>query len=194
MQNNMAIARLEFESLAIHQSKERWNLYFILVTEHPTDEDKMVMRAFPDPTIRLTSSSENKINFEPKGEATNGYIVLERELPANETVRAQVFLRHSREWARDLGEVIQDVTGRLGDSFLGELFNIFNVAGPWVVIAKSAFGVVGDILRKVDDRDFGFLGLDQHFTAEFQDNVEFDRLGHFSTQQASLVWTWSVDR
>lgn len=190
----MATVRLEFESLEIHQPKERWQLYFVLLTEHPTDNDKMVMRVFPDPTIRLTPLAGNVVKFEPEGPATNGYIILERELPADSTVRAQVFLRHSRVWVRDIGDVMKEIKTELGDNVLGQLADIFNIAGPWVVIAKSAFGIVGDILRKVKDKDFGFISLDQHFTEEFMDNVELDRKNHFSTHQASLVWTWSVDR
>ena len=190
----MATARLEFESLTMDRPKERWNLYFVLLTEHPTDEDKMVMRVFPDQPMRLTPQSENYLDFSPEGDHTNGLIVLERELPTDNTIRCQVYLRHSRNAARNIGEVMQEIEEKLGDNVLGDIADIFNVAGPWVVIAKSAFGIIGDILRKVNDRDFGFVVLDQHFTAAFMDNVEYDREAAFSTQQASLAWTWSVDR
>jgi hypothetical protein len=190
----MATVRLEFESLEILQPKKRWNLYFVLLTEHPTDEDKMVMRIFPEQPIRLRPQSGNAQDFSPEGELTNGLIVLERELPADNTLHAQVYLRHSRNAAREIGEVMQEIQESLGDDVLGATADIFNVTGPWMVIAKTAFGIVSDILRKVKDRDFGFLSLDQHFTEEFMDNGEYDRKAGFSTQQASLVWTWSVDR
>jgi hypothetical protein len=190
----MATVRLEFESLTMDRPKKRWNLYFVLLTEHPTDEDKMVMRVFPEQPISLLPAAQNEIDFSPEGQHTNGLIVLERTLPTDKTLRAQVFLRHSRDDAREIGEVIASIQAELGDNVLGAISDIFNVAGPWMVIAKTAFGIVGDILRKVQDRDFGFLSLDQHFTEEFMDNVEYDRKHPFSTHHASLVWTWSVDR
>lgn len=180
--------------MTIHKFKERWNLYFVILTEHPTENDMMVMRIFPENPIRLTPKSDNHMNFVPDGQIANGLIVLERELPVDQTVRAQVYLRHSNDLTRSIGQVMQEIEEKLGDSVIGTIADIFNIAGPWVVVSRAAFGIVADILRKVTDKDFGYLSLDQHFTEEFKDNTELDRKQHFSTQEASLVWTWSVDR
>ncbi len=49
----MTKVRLEFEELTIHRPKKRWNMYFIIVAQHPTDEDKMILTTTPEPYIRI---------------------------------------------------------------------------------------------------------------------------------------------
>ena len=40
----MARVRLEIDEVNIYRSKKKkWNLYFLLAIEHPTDEDKMIL-------------------------------------------------------------------------------------------------------------------------------------------------------
>lgn len=185
--------RLEFDSLKIHRPKRRWRIYFILVTEHPTDPDKMVMTSFPDPYFRMLPPMENYISFEPEGEGADGLNVFEREMPADRTVRTRLFLRHSRRHVRDLGDIINEMEEKFGDNALEVVNDLFATSQPWLVIARSAFPLVGGILKKIKDRKMGWLNMDEHFEEEFDDDGEVDREGKFSTGDATLVWTWSVD-
>ena len=52
--------------------------------------------------------------------------------------------------------------------------------------------MIGKILSKIKDRDFGFLSAFERFGPEFEDVYEIDRKKEF-TGDASLVYSWSVD-
>ncbi len=188
----MTRIRLEFESLSILRDKLRWNIYFVLATEHPTDPDKMVLTVMPEPFIKMGPNSKNRIDFVPQGINTDGMIVLEREMPADGTIRVRTYLRHSRQSTRNAGEVLHDINKEFGDSVIETVLGLFGGTTPWIVLSKAAFAIVITILRKVNDRDLGFLSLDENFTDEFLENGELDRSAKFSTGDAELVWTWAV--
>jgi hypothetical protein len=61
-----------------------------------------------------------------------------------------------------------------------------------LVIAKKAVPLLGKILSKIPDRDFGFLSAFERFGSEFEDTYEIDRKKDFSGD-ASLVYSWSID-
>jgi hypothetical protein len=63
---------------------------------------------------------------------------------------------------------------------------------PWLVVAKKAVPMIGKILYKLKDRDFGFLSAFERFGPEFEDLYEIDRKKEFSGD-ASLVYSWSVE-
>ena len=52
--------------------------------------------------------------------------------------------------------------------------------------------MIGKILSKIKDRDFGFLSAFERFGPEFEDIYEIDRKKEF-TGDASLVYSWSVE-
>ena len=43
----MTRVRLEIDEVQIHRPKKRWKLYFLVVTDHPTEEDKMIITTLP---------------------------------------------------------------------------------------------------------------------------------------------------
>ena len=64
--------------------------------------------------------------------------------------------------------------------------------GGGAVVAKKAVPLIGKILSKIPDRDFGFLSGFERFGPEFEEQYEIDREKDFSGD-ASLVYSWSVD-
>lgn len=189
----MAIIRLEFDKVKILRPKERWQLYFILVTEHPTEKDKMVVSSFPDPFIHLKPSQDNVINFKPaEGVGVDGMFVLERDLPVDNTITARVYLRHSRQATRDVGTLLSDIKGGLGGNAFNIVTDILGSSNPWLIIAKEAIPLIGGVLKKINDRDFGFVSMDEEFGSEFSNQVELSRENTFSTGEAKICWTWSV--
>ena len=188
----MTKVKLELEKLQILRPKERWRLYFVMVTEHPIEKDKMVLTTFPDPYIQLKPSEENVINFEPIGKGTDGYIIMERDLPVDRSITTRLYLRHSHQTIRDLGAILQDIKGKLGGDALNIVSGILGTTSPWLVVAKEAVPLIGGILKNIKDRDFGFLSLDEVFDDEFSNQGELDRENKFSTGQASLCWSWSI--
>ncbi|WP_430810773.1 MULTISPECIES: hypothetical protein [unclassified Carboxylicivirga] len=191
----MTKIRLEFEKLTIHRPKERWKLYFVIVAEHPTEADKMVITTLPtSDIIRLRPSQGNVLHFEPKGESTDGFFVLERDMPADRRMSVRVYLRHTRKSVRDTGEMLGEIQKELGSDAVGVVTDVLGLTGaPWLVVSKYALGAIGKILRKVKDKDFGFVSMDEEFGDEFETQTELDRENTFSSGEATIVRSWSAE-
>jgi len=191
----MTKIKLEFEKLSIHRPKERWKLYFVIVAEHPTDAEKMVVTTLPESEImRLKPSQGNVLHFEPKGEAADGMFIIERDMPADRRMSVRVYLRHSRKSVRTTGEILGEIEKEMGSDAFGTVTNLLGVTGsPWLVVSKYAMGAIGKVLRRIKDRDFGFVSMDEEFGDEFENQTELDRENTFSTGEASIVWSWSTE-
>ena len=189
----MGKIRLEFEELTIHRPKKRWKLYFVVVAQHPDDPEKMVITSMPDPFIRVKPAMHNEIPFEPEGVGTDGLLVLKREMPADRRMNVHVYLRHTRQSTRNLGNFLQNMESELGGDAFGLVTDILGTTNPWLVIAKKAVPMIGSVLKKIKDRDMGFVSMFEEFGPEFENQIELDRSNKFSTGNASIVWSWSID-
>ncbi|GET24891.1 hypothetical protein NT017_12200 [Prolixibacter sp. NT017] len=192
----MAKIKLEFEKLTILRPKERWQLYFVIVAEHPEDNDKMVLTTTPEPYIRLTPRQKNVLNFVPEAtdDGADGLFILERDMPEDRRIKVRVYLRHCRKHTRSAGEMLQQVKGQLGKHAFDIVGDMLGAGAlPWLVISKEALPLIGGILRSIKDRDFGFVSMDEEFDEEFETQTELDRMNNFSTGDARIVWSWSVD-
>jgi hypothetical protein len=189
----MTKVRLEIDEVEIYRPRKRWHLYFVVVAEHPTDEDKMIVSTLPQQPFRLTPRHENVYHFDTNQAGSEGLFVLSREMPEDRELNVQFYLRHSRKATRDLGQVLEDIkTGVAGDA-LGIVTDIVGTAGmPWLVIAKKAVSLVGKILEKIPDKDFGFMSAFERFGPEFESQTDIDRSKEF-TGDAAMVYSWTVD-
>lgn len=193
----MATVKLELERLEILLKKSRWKLYFFVIAEHPEDNDKLVVTTIPaagQSYFMLKKRSENVVEFEPESidGGVEGLTILEREMPADRSLKVRLFLKHSRQSARDVGNILGEVENELGGEVLGTVTNILGSASPWLVVAKSAFKLVGNILSKIKDRDLGYLSLDEDFEEEFDGKKELDRSNKTTTGGAKLRWSWKI--
>ena len=184
--------RLEIDEVKIYRPKKRWKLYFIVMAEHPTEEDKMIITTFPQQPIKLSKRHENSFHFDTDEIGSEGLFVLSRELPEDKELNVHIYLRHTRSSVRDLGELLKDVETGIGKDAFGIVTDLVGTTVPWLVIAKKAVPVVGKILSKIKDRDFGFLSAFERFGSEFEHDGEIDRHKEFSGD-ASLVYSWSLD-
>jgi hypothetical protein len=193
----MSNVRLEFERLDIQVKKSKWKLYFVVVAEHPVEPDKMVVTTVPSAGqdyFRLKKHADNVVQFEPEAtdSGVDGLFVLEREMPVDRTLKVRAFLMHSRKSARQMGDVLQDMQDGFGSDAVGMVTDLMGSASPWLVVAKTAFGLIGGILKKIKDRDFGYLVMDEEFGPEFDGQKELDRTNNFTTHQARLRWSWRI--
>ncbi len=188
----MTRVRLEIDEVRIHRSKKRWKLYFVVMADHPTEEDKMIITTLPVKPFKLSKKHDNSFQFDTEQIGSEGLFVLSRELPEDRELNVHIRLYHTRKSTRDLGEILKDVeNGVAGDAF-GIVNNIVGSSVPWLVVAKTAVSLVGKILSKVKDRSFGFVSAFERFGPEFEDFHEIDYDKPF-TGDASLVYSWSVD-
>ena len=194
----MENVKLEFERLELLTKKSRWKLYFVIVAEHPDDNDKMLVTQIPSAGgdyFKLKKKSENVVEFEPESSdgGVDGLFVLERDMPTDKRLKVRAFLMHSRKSARQMGNILSDVQGQLGSDVFGTVSNLLGSASPWLVVAKSAFSLIGGILKNIKDRDFGYLSMDEEFGIEFEEGKkELDRTNKFTTGEAKLRWSWRV--
>lgn len=188
----MGIVRLEFEELTIHRPKKRWKLYFVIVAQHPIDPEKMVITSVPEPFIRIKPAMNNLVTFEPEGAGTDGFFILKREMPDDRRLNVHVYLRHTRQSTRNLGSFLQNMESELGGDAFEIVTDILGTTNPWLVIAKKALPLIGGALKKIKDRDMGFVSMFEEFGPEFENEIELDRSNKFSTGDASIVWSWSV--
>jgi len=190
----MAKLRLEIEELQILRPKKRWKLYLIVVTEDPDDPDKTVVTTMPNPFWRLKPRAGNIIDFDGEGDdvGAEGFFVLEREMPADRTLKVDIYLRHSRKNMREIGDTLQDIKGELGADAFGTVSDILGTTSPWLAIAKTAVPLLGGILKKIKDRDFGSVSMSEEFGSEFDEQLEVDRRKTFSSGDAKIVYSWVV--
>jgi len=189
----MTKVRLEIDEIQIYRPKRRWKLYFVVVTEHPTEDDKMILTTLPQEPIKLSKRHDNSFQFDTDDTGSEGLFVLSRELPDDRELNVHIYLRHTRKSIRDLGEILQNVEGGIGGDAFGIVTDIVGTTTvPWLVIAKKAVPMIGKILAKIPDRDFGFLSAFERFGPEFEEQYEIDRMKDFSGD-ASLVYSWSID-
>lgn len=189
----MAKVRLEIDAINIHRPKKRWKLYFVIMAEHPTEPDKMIVTTLPQNSFKLSKRHNNEYCFDTDETGSEGLYVLSREMPDDRELNVHIYLRHTRKATRNAIDLLKNIESGIGGDAFGIVQDIAGVASmPWLVIAKKAFPLIGKILSKIPDRDFGFVSAFERFGNEFEEQTEIDRKKDF-TGDASLVYSWSVD-
>jgi hypothetical protein len=183
--------RLEINQLNIDRPKKRWKLYFVVVAEHPTEADKMVLTTIPNDPIKVTPNQNNEIHFDDKGPGSEGLLLLRRNMPTTKELNVHFYVRHSRSSVRTAGQVMGDIQNEMGDGDKETITDILGTTNPWLVVSKGALPIIGKILTKIPDRDMGFISMFERFGEEFFEDGEIDRkkTGAYST----VVYSWAVD-
>lgn len=92
-----------------------------------------------------------------------------------------------------MGTLLKNIKKRIGRDALDIVTDIVGPTSvPWLVITKKAVQLIGEIITKIPDRNFGFLSAFEKFGDEFEKVHEIDRAKDFSGD-ASLVYSWSID-
>jgi hypothetical protein len=189
----MSRVRLEIDEVEIFRHRKRWHLYFVVVAEHPEDDDKMIVSTLPQTPFLLTHRHNNVYHFDSDQPGSEGLFVLSREMPKERELNVQFYLRHSRKATRDMGEILDHIKTGMAGNALGIISDIVGTTGiPWLVIAKKSLSLVGKILEEIPDKDFGFLSAFERFGPEFEKQTDIDRKKQF-TGDASLIYSWTLD-
>ena len=188
----MTRVRLEIDHLTIHRPKKRWRLYFIVVTEHPTDPDKLVVSMIPPNSILVVPDQQNTVYFESEGNGTNGLLVLSRAIPEDRELNVHLYVMHSRRSLNEIGKTLEDIEKGIGGDALGLVTDILGTTNPWLLIARRALPLIGQVMEKIPDRNMGFISMFERFGKEFKDQVELDREARGGN--VTVVYSWSVER
>lgn len=188
----MTKIRLEINQFNIDRPKKRWKIYFVIIAEHPTEADKMVVSTIPSEPVRITPNQNNEVHFSDEQPGNEGLFLLQREMPLNRELNVHCYVRHSRSSIRNIGEILKNIKSEIGGDLVDGIANITSTVNPILVIAKETLPLVGKVLSGIHDRDMGFISMFERFGSEFEEDEEIDRkkTGGFST----IVYTWSVDR
>lgn len=185
----MTRIRLELNQLRIHRPKVRWKLYFVVVADHPSEANQLLVSIVPGSPVLVAPDQNNIVNFEPAGEGAEGLLLLSRDLPGSRELNVHFHVMHSRRTARDIGSVLKKIQTAAGKKALGMVKSL-GVASPWLRIVREGLPLVGQTLSAIPDRNMGFISMFERFGPEFEQQVEVDREsrgGH-----VTAVYTWSV--
>ena len=186
----MTRVRLELDNLHIHRPKARWQLYFLLVTEHPARPDEVVATVIPQQPVLVVPDQQNRVHFEPIGKGTDGLLLLSRDLPASRELNTQLYIMHSRRSGRELGGILIQFAQLLDNEVIGKEAELLGLASPWLRLAKAALPKVGQSLGSLPDRNLGFINMFERFGPEFEQNAELvreSRGGH-----VTIGYSWSI--
>jgi len=186
--------RLELNYIDLERNKKRWSLYFVLATENPEKPEEIVIATLPTTDfIKVRKPADNLVQFEPQGEDTEGLFALERSMPDDFSVKARLWVMHSRKIQRGIGEKLGKISEFLGGSEGSEVLASLGAVNPWVSIGVKGIGVIGSALSKIKDRQLGFVNLDEHFNPDGEEDEEMERTNRLSTGFGEIGWSWVVD-
>lgn len=187
----MARVRLEIDQVQIHRPKKRWRLYFLVAVDHPTEKDKVVVSQIPESTITVKPGQNNLVVFEDDSPGANGLKIISQEMPQSREVNVHVYCMHSRRPLNEIGKILKNVESGLAGNALGLVTDILGTSTPWLVVAKKALPIVGQILEKIPDRNMGFISMFERFGPEFENEVEIDREARGGN--ISMVYSLAVE-
>lgn len=185
---------LELNRMDIRRSKKNWQVYFLVLADHPSRKDQMVLTALPDPYLTIVPDQNNVVHFDGGEKENEGLLLLHRKLKAvpgqSPQINVHVFVRHSREGRRHAGDFLQTLALSLGNHALGLLPQVAGTAQPWLVVARKAFPLLGKILANAPDRDLGFVSMYERFGPEFKSAEE--RTYTKTGGDCTLHYSWTI--
>jgi hypothetical protein len=187
----MENVRLELDFLDLDRRKERWNIYFVVATDHPDDPTKMAISVVPDGLrIPLRNPSDNYYSFQGEGDNADGLMIMRRKMPELYSVRARMWMMHDRQGIRNTGDILKEISDIMGGEGIAQ---ILGNASPWLVVGRAALGLVGTAMKKINDRELGFVTLDEYFNPDGEDDPEKSFEKKLSTGYGSLGYSWILN-
>lgn len=186
----MATVRLELNKIQIHRPKERWQLYFVMVTDHPVEKNQVAVTMLPARPILVVPEQHNQVYFEPTGKGSEGMLLLSRKMPTTRELNVHLHVMHSRRSGREIGKVLENIADAAGSGVLGKEIDLLGVSSPWLRMARGSVPLIGQALTSLPDRNLGFISMFERFGPEFEQDIEIDREvrgGH-----VTAVYSWSV--
>lgn len=183
--------RLEINQLTIDRPKKRWKIYFVIIADHPTDPDKMVVTTMPNEPIKIVPNQDNTLHFDDEGLGSEGLLLLKRNMPPGKELNVHFYVRHSRASLRNAVNLMEDLTAELGIDALGPIDNILGTKMTWMEITKKSLPHIGKALAKIPDRDMGFISMFERFGDEFLADGEIDR--RKTGAYCNIVYSWAID-
>ena len=187
----MPRASLELTHLKIDSPKERWKMYFVLSVSPSFQPDHTALLVLPDYPMLFTRKTNNKWSFVPEGEGADGLMAFCDEVDLGSYRRFGMWIYHGRDSARSAGEILSGIASTLGSVASVAPLGISS-AVSWALIPSAATGGIGAALQALEDRDLGFINMDERFGEEFSKPGVVNRRQTCSSGLVTLDWKWVV--
>ena len=166
----------------------------MLATELPDHPDQMAITVVPDgEPIRIRKPADNYVSFVPEGDEAEGLFILERAMPVDFSVKARLWVMHSRKSVRSAGDVLGEIGDFLGGQQGSGLLQHLGGPNQWLTLGLKGIGIVGSALKKMKDRPLGWVNMDEHFNPDGEEDQELERKNQLSTGFGEIGWSWVVD-
>lgn len=187
----MPTASLELVDVEINASRERWRTYFVLCVSPSFSPEDTALIVLPDYPMLFTRKTDNSWSFVPEGEGADGLLAFCDNVEIGSYRRIGMWIYNSRDLTRTAGEILSGIAGTLG--------SLASVAPPglssafnWALIPSAAAGGIGAALQALEDRDLGFVNMDERFGPEFNEPGELMRSQTSSSGLVTLRWKWVI--
>lgn len=191
---------LELDYLKINRHRRHWNLYFVIATSAPSNNQQMGITTLggidKDHPIKLRKETHNELHFRPEGDEGTGLIVLQRAMPEDYSIQARMWLMQSRSGTRELGKILGEINHALeGSTIIKDSEKLLGIRSQWLFANKAlnkGIGGVSQALSTIKDRNLGFINMDEHFGDTLLKEGHADLHNNLSTGFAEIGWSWQV--
>ena len=187
----MPKASLELTHVKINAARERWRTYFVLAVSPSFSPDQTALLVLPDYPMLFTRKTDNEWSFVPEGDGADGLMAFSDEVEIGDYRRIGLWVYNSRDLTRSAGKILSGIASSLGSLTAAAppgLSSAFN----WALIPPAAAGGIGEALQALEDRDLGFVNMDERFGEEFSTPGEIKRTQTCSSGLITLDWKWVV--
>lgn len=190
----MSNIKLTIDKIQILEKKEKWHLYMIMVTDHPTDSSQKLIRTIPnDNYIDFSRKSDNEYSFVPTGGAPgDGLEAIGMASPDTGSLDVQVYLKNHGLFKRVidvLDQVKTDLSGEDLDSVPGLIGKAASAA--WVAVTGKSLDTISQVLNDIPDRNLGMIDMGTDLSKLTGSPTTLSN--KTSSGDAELTWSWVTD-
>ncbi len=175
---------LVLDKIKVLKKRKKWNLYLILVINHPSDSTKKLVRIIPEGHfIDLKKQTDDSYSFVPLGgESGDGLELLSTSSRQERLMNIQVYVKN-HEGIKNIISVTKNIEGDLNIGY--------EAVGKWLTVGLKALNSLESIINKIPDRNMGMLNIGFIFSKAERAHTFSNKT---TTGEIELTWTWIFDR
>lgn len=190
----MSTIKLSLDSLQVLEKKTRWNLFFIVITDHPTDESQKLVGTFPTggEQIQLKPETNNQYSFVAQGaKPGDGMELLSIQNPSVQSLDVQIYVKNKGALSK-VADVLGTLKGQANAKDFESLPGFLGKAASWVSVQSKAITDIVNILEKMPDRAMGMVDMGLNFSELTTAAPVITRSNKTSTGEVEFTWTWET--
>jgi len=190
----MSNIKLTLDKIQVLEKKEKWNLYMVVVTDHPTDSTQKLVRTVPDGDyIDFSKATNNEYSFVPQGgQIGDGLELIGMAKPTGGSLDVQIFLKQ-HQGIKKVFDVLEKIKTDLKGTSLKSVPGLVGKAASasWVSVAAASIDVVSKVLDDIPDKSLGMLDMGTDLSKLTNKPAQYSN--KTSKGSAQLTWAWVAD-